>query len=162
MSKYITLTNCEFNWARLDKPVANPFGTSNYELQIRTSDASQASEWKSHGLPVKAHADGYSFVQLKRKATTAAGKENQPVRVVNRDNSPFDTSKAIGNGSTGNVIIYAFKYEFGGKTGTTFSLTSVQLVNFIEFSKSAPEFDALPEASESSSTAPESKQTEAF
>ena len=46
------ISDVELNWAKLDAPVS-PFGVSQWELQIATTDAAKAEEMKANHLPVK-------------------------------------------------------------------------------------------------------------
>jgi len=149
-SRNFIIKDVELNWARLDKPVA-PFGTDQYELQIATTDKATASDWSKNHLNVK-EKDGKFVVSLKRKAKRANGDDNGAPRVVNKDKSPYDFTKQglIGNGSTGNVIVYQYPYEVMGNKGIGASLTAVQIVNHVELSNSV-DFDVVGGSEESSS-----------
>lgn len=129
------LDNVELNWAKLVKPV-NPFGQEQYELQIATSDKAVADEWAANHLNVKSK-DGKFTVSLKRKARKADGSDNGAPRVVSADATPFANADTIGNGSTGNVIVYQRYYETAGRSGISNSLTAVQVVKLEAYSGSA-------------------------
>ena len=144
--------NVELNWAKLSKPV-NPFGTEQWELQIATTDKAIADTWSSNHLNVKQDKmDSTKFtVSLKRKAVKANGDANSAVRVV--DSSavalPHEKISQIGNGSTGNVIVYQYPYKQAGREGIANSLTAVQVIDFKEYT--AP-VDFEPVVSEGSDT----------
>ena len=146
------IDNVELNWAKLSKPV-NPFGTEQWELQIATTDKAIADTWSSNHLNVKQDKmDSTKFtVSLKRKAVKANGDANSAVRVV--DSSavalPHEKISLIGNGSTGNVIVYQYPYKQAGREGIANSLTAVQVIDFKEYT--AP-VDFEPVVSEGSDT----------
>lgn len=131
------IDNVELNWAKLVTPVS-PFGQAQYELQIATTNKAQAEEWKANHLNVKPPKEGSeSFtVSLKRKAMKADGSDNGAPRVVGSDAQPIDAGK-LGNGSTGNVIIYQMYYKNAGREGISNSLTAVQVTDFQEYTGSA-------------------------
>ena len=128
------IDNVELNWAKLAKPV-NPFGTEQFELQIATKDKAIADDWSANHLNVKADkTDTSKFtVSLKRKAFKADGTSNGNVKVVNANAQPLKDVSKIGNGSTGNVIVYQYYYETAGRKGIATSLTAVQVTDLQEF-----------------------------
>ena len=135
-AKEYRINDVELNWAKLSKPV-NPFGTEQWELQIATTDKAKADEWTANHLNVKNDkVDSSKFtVSLKRKAVKANGDNNSPVRVVDAAalSMPAERVAQIGNGSTGNVIIYQYPYKQAGREGIASSLTAVQVVKFNEY-----------------------------
>lgn len=130
----------ELNWAKLDKPVS-PFGTLQWELQIATTDKAKAKELKDNHFNVK-EKDGKFVVSLKRKAVKSDGTENTPVRVVDGSLSEIDARK-IGNGSTGNVIVFQYPYETMGRSGIASSLSGVQVTDLVEYNPSSSGFDVV-------------------
>ena len=118
-AKEYRINDVELNWAKLGKPV-NPFGTDQWELQIATTDKADSSKFT---------------VSLKRKAVKANGDNNTPVRVVDAAalSMPSERVAQIGNGSTGNVIIYQHPYKHAGREGIASILTAVQVVTFNEY-----------------------------
>ena len=137
------IDNVELNWAKLDQPVS-PFGTLQWELQIATADKAKAKELKDNYFNVK-EKDGKFIVALKRKAIKSDGSENTPVRVVDGTLQAIDAKK-IGNGSTGNVIVYQYPYEAPGRKGIASSLSGVQVTNLVEYNPSATGFDVIETA----------------
>ena len=138
----LMLSNVEINWAKLDKPV-NPFGQEQYELQIATTEAAVADQWKADHLSVK-EKDGKFTVSLKRKAHKASGDSNGMVRVVDANKAAIDTSVVrIGNGSVGNVIVWQAPYDVAGRSGIASSLTAVQITDLVEFNGGGVDFDIV-------------------
>ena len=80
--------------------------------------------------------DGKFTVSVRRKSETNDGRPMDPVRVVDANKAPLDsqTRRKIGNGSVGNVILWAAPYEYMKRTGITFSLTAVQITDLVEYS----------------------------
>ena len=145
--KNVLINDVELNWARLDTPVS-PFGTSQWELQIATSDKKKVKELKDLGLNVK-EKDGKSIVSLKRKAVRADGTPMEPVRVVDINRNPIMNRRSIGNGSKGNVILWSYPYDVMGRKGVGFSLTAVQVTDLVEYTPdTAVDFSAPEEAAD--------------
>ena len=141
------ITDAELNYARLDTPT-NPFGQPIYELQIATTDAAVAEEWKANHLSVK-ERDGKFTVSLKRNATRKDGEDNGKVRVVDAQKMPIENVRSLGNGSVGNVIVWQFPYENMGRKGVSTVLTAVQVTDFQEYAPSGGvDFDVVAGASE--------------
>ena len=148
--KNMIILDVELNWARLDTPAANPFGGEpNWELQIATTDAAKAADWKANDLNVK-ESDGKFTVSLRRKSVTKDGSPMEPVRVVDAQKLPIAAAdrRKIGNESRGNVIVWLAPYEYAGRKGVTSSLTAVQVTELQEYSGGGDsmDFDVVGEA----------------
>jgi hypothetical protein len=148
--KNLIISDVELNWARLDTPAANPFGGEpNWELQIATTDAAKAADWKANDLNVK-ESEGNFTVSLRRKSVTKDGAAMEPVRVVDAQKLPIAAAdrRKIGNGSRGNVIVWLAPYEYAGRKGVTSSLTAVQVTHLEEYSGGGDnvDFDMVGEA----------------
>lgn len=142
----LLIENVELNWAKLDTPV-NPFGTEQFELQIATTDAAVADQWKKDFLNVKEDKKnpGKFIAALRRKAKRADGSDNGKVRVVDGNKAPFENVRSIGNGSIGNVIIWQAPFDTMGRKGVSSSLTAVQITTLEEFTPSGGvDFDVVP------------------
>lgn len=147
------INNVTLNWPKLSKPV-NPFGTEQYELQIETTDKSLADELKANHFNVKVNEANKSFtISLKRKANRADGSSNGAPKVYNADATIMDDVSKIGNGSTGNVIIYQMFYKTAGREGISNSLTSIQVTDLKEYAgasdsmfEAVTNIDAEPQA----------------
>ena len=147
------LKNVELHWTKLDP--SNPtLGFSGdkpqWSVQLRTRSKDQSAEWKKVGLNVRVDDDeGGIFykVTVMKEAKKKDGSDDKPVRVVGRDNFPFENLTGIGNGTTANVKLRVFEYNFKGKEGVGVRLDAIQIVDLIEYeSKSGEDFEALDES----------------
>ena len=143
--KSIVINNVDLSWAKLDAPVA-PFGQPQWEIQLSSTDPSVFSELTELGMKMKDPVDGVYTVNLRRKAVKADGTAMQPVRLVDANKNPIKKRNGIGNGSKGNAIVRAYGYEFGGRKGTAFSLTAVQVTDLIEYVPGGIDFQDQSEA----------------
>lgn len=130
------IRNCNFYWAKLDKPV-NPFGSGDaWELQIRTEDAMVAEQWQmEQHLNVKTkEEDGkmFYYTNLKRWAQSPDGKKYEPVKVVDGAKEPVDPS-IIGNGSKGAVKVYQYEWSKGARKGISTIMVAVQVTDLKEY-----------------------------
>jgi len=130
-------------WAKLDKPV-DPFGTLQWELTIQVPKKRE-SEISSFGKVKEGFDKGTVAVALKKKANKADGTAAAKVQVVDINKEPFD-SKLIGNGSTGNIIVFQRPYEIKApngkvtKSGTSTMLTKVQVTTLVEYERKSSSF----------------------
>jgi hypothetical protein len=130
-------------WAKLDKPV-DPFGTLQWELTVQVPKKRE-SEISSFGKVKEGFDKGTVAVALKKKALKADGTEAAKVGVVDANKQPFD-SKLIGNGSTGNIIVFQRPYEIKApngkvtKSGTSTMLTKVQVTNLVKYERKSDNF----------------------
>lgn len=143
----VRIDGVELNWAKLAKPVVNPFNNKEmlYELQIATTDTAKRDEIEKHGIKTR-EKDGKFVASLKRKTTKADGSDNGPVRVVNADLTPFTDLGSIGNGSEGNVILFQYPWSNAGRSGIGTSLTAVQITKLEVYTPTAGggvDFDAV-------------------
>ena len=127
----VIIRDAEMHWAKLSKPV-EPFGTLQWELQIRTRDKETAKDWKDNFyLTVKQEDDDdgvYWKANLKRKAIKKDGERNTPPDVLDGAKQPVDGS-TIGNGSLGNVMLFQYPYDVGGRKGVSSILSKVQVTD---------------------------------
>jgi len=140
------LKNVELFFAKLDpnKPNAR-FDANNptWEIQIRTRDKEQAKEWKKKNINVKTDDDDsgvFYKATLKKKTRKANGDPQNPVNLVAGDLSPIDPN-TLGNGSIGNVRVYQYDYEVGGKKGVASMLMAVQVTTLKEYTPKPREDD---------------------
>jgi len=127
----VIIRDAEMHWAKLGKPV-EPFGTLQWELQIRTRDKKAAEEWKKeYYLPVKTEEDDegtYYKANLKRKAIKKDGERNTPPDVLDGNKQPIEND-SIGNGSVGNVMLFQYPYDVAGRKGVASILSKVQVID---------------------------------
>ena len=128
----VIIKDVEFMYARLARPVENPFSKKQqYEMLIVVPEA-RAEELKNLHLSPKPVKDRAGFVgaSVRRNVEKSDGSDNGPVRVVDVNKAPFSEIGAIGNGSKGNVILFQYPWENMGRKGISSSLTAVQVVEF--------------------------------
>ncbi len=151
------IMGAELNWVRLDAPVSST-GVSNgrsfttplaWELQVATKDSAKADEWKANHLNVKSK-DGVFSVSLNRKAAKKDGSAMDPVRVVDAQKMPFTNVRSIGNGTTGNVIVWQAPYGEGNMSVFN-SLTAVQITDLVEYTGGGTDFDVIDAPTETPS-----------
>lgn len=139
----VIIRDVKLYWAKLDKPV-DPFGTLQWELTIQVPKKRE-SEVASLGKVKEGFDKGTVAVALKKKALKADGSEAAKVGVVDANKQPLD-SKLIGNGSTGNIIVFQRPYEIKApngkvtKSGITTMLTKVQVTELIKYERKSDNF----------------------
>jgi len=139
----VIIRDVKLYWAKLDKPV-DPFGTLQWELTIQVPKKRE-SEVASLGKVKEGFDKGTVAVALKKKALKADGSEAAKVGVVDANKQPLD-SKIIGNGSTGNIIVFQRPYEIKApngkvtKSGTSTMLTKVQVTNLVKYERKSDNF----------------------
>jgi hypothetical protein len=133
------IRNVNFYYAKLDKPVS-PFGTEIYDMQIRFPKE-RIEEMSVYGK-VRQVEDGNFAINITRKAKNAKGQAT-PVRVVDANKNPI--TDLIGNGSSGNIIVYQYNWAVSGRTGRKTVLIAVQVTNMIKYvPQTEVDFDILP------------------
>jgi len=140
------LNNVELFFAKLDpkKPNAT-FDANNptWEVQIRTRDKKVAKEWKDLNINVKTDDDDdgvFYKANLKKKTKKANGEPQNPVKLLGGDLSDINPN-TLGNGSIGNVRIYQYKYNVGGREGIASMLMAVQITTLKEYTPKPREDD---------------------
>ena len=140
------LKNVELFFAKLDESKPNArFDANNptWEVQIRTRDKKQAKEWKDLNVNVKTDDDDngvFYKATLKKKTKKANGEPQNPVNLVGGGLAPIDPN-TLGNGSIGNVRIYQYNYEVGGRKGIASMLMAVQVTTLKEYTPKPREDD---------------------
>jgi len=137
-NKSSVIRNVNFYYAKLDKPVS-PFGTEIYDLQVRFPKE-RIQEMSAYGK-VREVEDGNFAINITRKAKNAKGQKT-PVRIVDTDKNPV--KDLIGNGSSGNIIVYQYDWNVSGRSGTKTILIAVQVTNLIKYvPQTEVDFDIL-------------------
>ena len=135
------IRNCLIYYARLDPKRPNVrFDPENptWELQIRTYDRDQATEWEEKKLLVKPvipkDGDPYFRVNLKRNAFRKDnGEPSTPVEVFDGNLKPLDP-RTIGYGSVGNIRVTQYEYRRkDGSVGVVSVLVEVQITKLIKY-----------------------------
>jgi len=141
-SSNVIIKDVSLFWAKLDKPVS-PFGVDQYELQIQ-GDKKREKEFSQFGK-VKPVEGGKISVNLKKKAFKKDGTDAVKVRVVDAGKKELDP-KLIGNGSTGNVMVYCSPYEIKlpngkiSKSGISTMLVAVQVTDLVRYERKSDNF----------------------
>lgn len=123
-------------WAKLGKPV-EPFGTSQWELQIRFPKK-RVKEMEQFGKVKETDEAGIYSINLKKKAELKDGSPAKPVKLVDRKGEDVDP-KTLGNGSVGNVKVMLKDYQIKGpkgnvtKEGTQVMLIAVQVTKHVVY-----------------------------
>jgi len=140
------LKNVELWFAKLDPKKPNAMFDQNnptWEVQIRTRNKAQAKQWKDMDINVKTDDDDdgvFYKASLKKKTLKRDGNPQNPVNLVGGDLSPIDPN-TLGNGSIGNVRIYQYEYNVGGRKGIASMLMAVQVTTLREYTPKPREDD---------------------
>jgi hypothetical protein len=140
------IKNAELWFAKLDPKKPNDrFDAMNptWEVQIRTRSKSEAKAWKDMNLNVRPDEDDkgvFYKATLKKKSKKRDGEPQNPVNLVGGDLSPVDPNK-LGNGSIGNVRVYQYPYNVGGREGIASMLMAVQVTTLKEYEPKPREDD---------------------
>jgi hypothetical protein len=152
----VIIRDAEMHWAKLDKPV-EPFGTLQWELQIRTNDKKVADAWKKeYYLPVKSEEGDngtYYKANVKRKAIKKDGERNTAPDVLDGNKQKIE-SGSIGNGSVGNVMLFQYPYDVAGRKGVASILSKVQVTDLkVYVPDSSTDFEIIESDSKEEATA---------
>lgn len=120
----------EFFWANV-YTAHSPFGTEQWDLQIRTEDKDKVKELEALGIKMKTHEDGFFFGNIKRKTTNAKGEPNSAPVVLNAGKEQMTDN--IGNGSRGNIKVFSYEYKVAGKSGRSAMLSAIQVTDLVEY-----------------------------
>ena len=142
----IIVRDAELHWAKLVKPV-DPFGTLQWELQMRTRDKDEAKKWKDEFFittKTEEDDDGVFYkANVKRKAVKKDNSDNTPPDVLDGAKKPID-GNIVGNGSVGNVMLFQYPYEMQGRKGVSSILSKVQVTDLKEYTPSSgTDFDVI-------------------
>jgi len=138
-NKSSVIRNVQFYYAKLDKPVVNKFGKEQYDIQLRFPQ-DRIVEMSAFGKP-RLEKDGNYAINITRNPKNSKGQDTK-VRVVDANKNPI--TDLIGNGSSGNVIVYSYPYNVGGREGIKTVLIAVQVTNFIKYiPESDVDFDII-------------------
>jgi hypothetical protein len=113
-----------------------------WSIQVEVNDDNRAVIEKS-GLPINNKDDDRGdFVTIKRKVLRPDGTQRAAPFVKDSQNSPWN-GKLIANGSTVNVKATPYEWNYAGKSGVSADLAAVQVVDFIEYMSSDPDFEPV-------------------
>ena len=131
------LNNMELSWARLTDPVDNYAKDGKiWSVNAITRDKDQAKKMKEAGMNVKTDDDDKGIFYMVRLQKKVRDENTKAPKVVGRDLLDFEQAGSIGNGTVANVKVDSWNWEFNGKSGTSFGLAVVQVVDFVEYKSS--------------------------
>ena len=113
-----------------------------WSIQVEV-DEDNRSVIEGAGLPINNKDDDRGdFVTIKRKVLRADGSQRAAPSVKDSQNIPWN-GKLIANGSTVNVKATPYEWNYKGKSGVSADLAAVQVVNFIEYTRSDQDFEPV-------------------
>lgn len=136
------------NWAKVLGPPVQNYSKDGYEWTIDiTPDDDSVAVLNNAGIGDRMKNKGDDrgeFISFRQKATRMNGEENDPIRVVDAKNRPWDPKELIGNGSKVQLKFNVKDYGPGKKQGVY-----PQAIRVLELVSYAPvDFEPLPEDSE--------------
>ncbi len=140
--------NCK--WACLNEP--NTTYAPVWSIQVLVDDNNRSviengfydeNDGNYYPIPISTNKDGEEVVTIKRKVDKADGSKRNAPFVKDSQNNPWD-GKLIANGSTVNVKAVPYEWSYAGKSGISADLAAVQVVDFIEYSNGADDFEVVP------------------
>jgi len=140
MSKQTSIIrNVTLNYAKVYKAETNPFGKEQFDIQVEFSK-DRIDEMTPFGK-VRQLPNGNFALNINRPAVNNKGQNNS-IRVVNNEKAPM--TDAIGNGSTGNLIVYSYDWSTGGRSGRKTILIAVQVTDLVPYNPEASvDFDLV-------------------
>jgi len=113
-----------------------------WSIQVAV-DEDNRSVIEGAGLPINNKDDDRGdFVTIKRKVLRADGSQRAAPSVKDSQNNPWN-GKLIANGSTVNVKATPYEWNYAGKSGVSADLAAVQVVDFIEYTRSDQDFEPV-------------------
>ena len=113
-----------------------------WSIQVEVNDDNR-SVIEGAGLPINNKDDDRGdFVTIKRKVLRADGSQRSAPFVKDSQNNPWN-GKLIANGSTVNVKATPYEWNYAGKSGVSADLAAVQVVDFIEYTRDAQDFEPV-------------------
>lgn len=133
------LRNVTLNYAKVYKAETNPFGKEVFDIQLEfTKD--RIDEFAPYGK-VRQLSNGNFAINVNRPAVNNKGQQNT-IRVVNNEKATI--TDPIGNGSTGNVMVYSYDWSTGGRSGRKSVLIAVQVTDLVAYNPEASvDFDLV-------------------
>ena len=136
-SKTVVIKDVELNWAFLTKSHA-PFGQEIWDVQVKTTDQAIVDQMKDAGVNMK-EKDGAFVANVKRKVMNAKGERNNPPQLIDSEGNAMDNNP--GNGSKGNVKLFSYEYNVGGRSGRAAMLSAVRVTDLVEYNATTEELD---------------------
>jgi hypothetical protein len=133
------IRNVKLNYAKVYQAEENPFGKEQFDIQVEfTKD--RIDELSPFGK-VRSLDNGNFAINITRPAVNNKGQKNT-IRVVNNEKAII--TDPIGNGSTGNLIVYSYDWSTGGRSGRKTILIAVQITELVPYNpESNVDFDLI-------------------
>jgi len=147
-ARTVIIRDVELHYPNLNpESPKSPFGTMQWDVQIRTRDKAAAKEMQEkYYITMKKEEDeqgDYWKANLKRKVVKRDGSKNTPPEVVDGNKQPI-SSINIGNGSVGNIMLFQYPYDTAGRKGVASMLSKVQVVDLKLYQpNSGTDFDVV-------------------
>ena len=133
------IRNVTLNYAKVHKSQVNEYGKDIFDIQLefnkdRIGEMSQYGKIRESKLN-----EGMFCLNVTRPAKNSKGTKNT-IRVV--DSEKNNLKAEIGNGSTGNVMVYSYDWNFAGKSGRKTVLIAVQVMELVAYTPTE-DFDVM-------------------
>jgi len=120
-------------WASVTAPNTTFDVDGVYTIDICQLDEENKGVVLQDNLEVKNVGDERGdFITAKMKVKRKDGSLNQPPKVVDSQLNPI-TNTLVGNGSKIKVSYRPFEWNFGGRSGVSAGLNSVQVLELVEY-----------------------------
>ena len=120
-SKSTEFVSGKLYWAKvLGKPVFNKFKDANEWSFEFEPDKAGIAVLKKHGLIDRLkdkYEDRGKYISLRKTEFNNKGEPNTPIRIYAADDTEWDQTKLIGNGSTADIKLDIRDYGAGKKKG---------------------------------------------
>jgi len=142
------LRNVTLNYAKVYKPQTNQYGKEIFDIQLEF-DKKRVKEMSEFGK-VRDLPNGNFAINITRPSKNSKGQKNS-IRVVDGEKNSMKAD--IGNGSIGNVMVYSYDWEFGGKSGRKTVLIAVQVTDLVAYTPTE-DFDVMASEDNTDEVAP--------
>ena len=128
-----------FMWPKLTN-AHSPFGTLQWDIMVLTDNEETKAQLEALGVKMKDGKDGF-YANIKRKAHRKDGSDQTPPKVldVNKAELTEDQINKMGNGSKGNIKLFSYNWDVGGRSGTSAMLVAIQVTEYLEYEGSSEE-----------------------
>lgn len=127
-------------WAKVFTPVNNYEGTAKeWTFEFEPEDVSFLKEAKLLDRLKDRHEGRPDYIVLRKPELNADGEKNDPIRIYDEDNKPWDSDKLIGNGSKVDVKLRIIDWGKGKKKSIW--VTAIRVTDHIPYTSN--EFGAM-------------------
>ena len=133
------IRDVKLNYAKVYTAEMNPFGKEQFDIQLEFGK-DRIDEMTPFGK-VRQLPNGNFALNINRPAVNNKGQKNS-IRVVNNEKATI--TEPIGNGSTGNLIVYSYDWSTAGRSGRKTILIAVQVTDLVAYNPEASvDFDLV-------------------